>query len=186
MHTAAAAHSSTPTFITFFTLLILALILLVHPARAEVNTANIKLINNTGKEIGYVYLKQGTEGVVMRIHANHLSPGVHGMHFHKVGDCSDHRHFYTAKGHIMPTGKPHGLLHPQGPHAGNLPNIIVHEDGSVDVELYTELVSLSGQKGKPALLDSDGSTLIIHEYEDDHFSQPIGGSGGRIACGVVE
>ncbi len=35
------------------------------------------------------------------------------------------------------------------------------------------------------LLDNDGSTLIIHEKPDDHYSQPIGGSGARIACSVI-
>ena len=37
----------------------------------------------------------------------------------------------------------------------------------------------------PALLDEDGSAVIIHEQPDDHLTQPIGGAGGRIACGVI-
>ncbi|HBX92207.1 MAG TPA: superoxide dismutase, partial [Hyphomonas sp.] len=37
-----------------------------------------------------------------------------------------------------------------------------------------------------SLLDEDGSALIIHEAEDDHMTQPIGGAGARVACGVIQ
>ena len=84
----------------------------------------------------------------------------------------------------MPLGKPHGFLHPEGPHAGNLPNLVVGSNGTANVELYTNLVTLS--EGNAALLDQDGTTLIIHENEDDHLTQPIGGAGGRVACGVIK
>ena len=35
------------------------------------------------------------------------------------------------------------------------------------------------------LKDADGSALVIHANPDDHMSQPIGGAGARIACGVI-
>ena len=38
----------------------------------------------------------------------------------------------------------------------------------------------------PPLLDEDGSAVIIHENPDAHLTQPIGGAGGRIACGIIE
>lgn len=145
-----------------------------------------KIINNKGEEIGFAKYTQGSEGVLIDINITGLPGGKHGMHFHEVGNCDDHEHFKNAKGHIMPTGKPHGYLHPEGPHEGNLPNLIVNKYGEAHVELYSDLVSINGHGGKPALLDDNGSTLMIHINEDDHFSQPIGGSGARIACGVVE
>jgi Cu-Zn family superoxide dismutase len=40
-------------------------------------------------------------------------------------------------------------------------------------------------KGDPALLDEDGSALVIHAGPDDYQSDPAGDAGGRIACGVV-
>jgi Cu-Zn family superoxide dismutase len=40
-------------------------------------------------------------------------------------------------------------------------------------------------QGAGKVLDEDGSTLVIHANPDDDFTQPIGGSGGRIACGVI-
>ena len=38
--------------------------------------------------------------------------------------------------------------------------------------------------GEAALLDADGTALVIHAEPDDHLTQPIGGSGPRIACAV--
>ncbi|MEM7680204.1 MAG: superoxide dismutase family protein [Pseudomonadota bacterium] len=146
-------------------------------------SAHAHVLNNKGEEIGHADFKEATGGVLMHVTVEGLPPGLHGMHFHEVGDCSDHEHFKEAGGHIEHE-KPHGYLHPNGPHAGNLPNLIVHEDGTAKVELYTNLVSMQG--GEHALLDEDGSTLMIHVNEDDHVTQPIGGSGERIACGVIE
>lgn len=148
--------------------------------------AHSTLINNQGHEIGKAIYTQANKGVLVNITLKGLPTGKHGMHFHNTGSCADQTQFKMAKGHIMPTNKPHGYLHPKGPHEGNLPNLIVHNDGTAKVEIYTELVSLKGQKGKPALLDKDGSTLIIHQHPDDHKTQPIGGAGARIACGVIQ
>lgn len=151
----------------------------------EIISAHASLINNNGEEVGYATFLQGARGVVIRIDVEGLPPGVHGMHFHEVGTCEDCECFKLTKGHIDPNHKPHGFFNPGGPHEGNLPNLIVDERGRAMVELYSDLVSISGQGGKPALLDEDGSTLIVHANEDDHYSQPIGGSGARILCGVI-
>lgn len=148
--------------------------------------AQSKVLNNEGKEIGTALYAQGNQGVLIEIEIKGLPAGKHGMHFHEKGICSDTHDFKMAGGHIMPTNKPHGYLNPEGPHEGNLPNLIVGQDGSAHVELYTDLISISGRGGKPALLDKDGSALMIHQHIDDHTSQPIGGSGARIACGVVK
>jgi len=172
-----------------FQIFILSIILLVGSnanAFSHVGEkAMSKILNNKGEEIGVAKYTQGSEGVLIDIDISGLPGGKHGMHFHEVGNCDDHEHFKMAKGHIMPTGKPHGYFHPEGPHEGNLPNIIVNKYGSAHVELYSDLISISGHGGKTALLDEDGSALMIHINEDDHLSQPIGGSGARIACGVV-
>lgn len=144
------------------------------------------IINNNGDTIGEAHYTQGNEGVLLEVKVKGLPEGKRGMHFHAVGTCEDHDHFKMAKGHIMPTNKPHGYLNPKGPHEGNLPNLIVGADGNAHVELYTGLVSLHGQGDKAALLDDNGSVLMIHENTDDHKTQPIGGSGARIACGVIE
>lgn len=143
------------------------------------------IVNTMGESIGTAEFTQGNSGILIEIHVKGLTPGKHGMHFHEVGIADHQDRFKSAKGHIMPSGRPHGFLNPKGPHEGNLPNLIVREDGSADVELYSDLVSISGRDGKPALLDSDGATLIIHANPDDQTTQPIGGSGARVAGGVI-
>ena len=158
---------------------------LAPPAGSRDADATADIVNRAGDRIGSADLYQGTEGVVMRIAVTGLTPGAHGMHFHAIGTCEDAAAGFKATGgHVMPFGKPHGYMHPDGPHAGNLPNLIVGENGTATVEIYSALVSLF--EGDAALLDEDGSTLIIHENEDDHVTQPIGGAGGRAACGVIE
>ncbi|MDB4224728.1 superoxide dismutase family protein [Granulosicoccus sp.] len=147
-------------------------------------TATTVIINNAGKEIGGATFEQGPRGILISLSVRDLPAGKHGMHIHSVGDCSQLEHFKSASGHIMPKDLPHGFFHPEGPHAGNLPNLIVTADGTAEVELYTNLLMLD--KGEGAVLDTDGSALVIHTNPDDHFTQPIGGSGARIGCGVIE
>lgn len=145
--------------------------------------AEASIINNEGVEIGKAEFLQGPRGVLINLSVRDLPSGKHGMHFHAVGDCSPMETFKAAKGHIMPKNLPHGFFHPDGPHAGNLPNLVVAEDGTANVEIYTNLLMLN--KGEGKVLDEDGSTLMIHINQDDHFTQPIGGSGARIGCGVI-
>ncbi|MBD1917984.1 MULTISPECIES: superoxide dismutase family protein [Cyanophyceae] len=161
-----------------------ALTLLARPAYADALIAQADLIANSGNAIGTVEVEQGHKGVLVKIQAKDLPPGYHGMHFHAVGDCSDLAAFKSAGGHVNPFDQPHGFRNPDGPHEGNLPNLVVAADGTVDVELYSDLVALDA--GAAKLLDDDGTALIIHTDKDDHYSQPIGGSGGRIACAVIK
>ncbi|MFQ4134924.1 superoxide dismutase family protein [Nodosilinea sp. PGN35] len=166
------------------TLCLIGLALMACPAQAQALTAQADLIDNGGKTIGTVEVEQGHKGVLINLKAKDLPPGYHGMHFHAVGDCSDLAAFKSAGGHVNPFDTPHGFRNPDGPHEGNLPNLVVAADGTVEVELYSDLVALNA--GPAKLLDDDGTALIIHTDKDDHYSQPIGGSGGRIACAVIE
>jgi Cu-Zn family superoxide dismutase len=111
--------------------------------------------------------------------------GWHGVHLHMIGDCSN-ADFTSSGGHINPSGRSHGLLNPEGPDNADLPNIYVHEDGVLRAQVFTDRVSLNGEYDAPALLDDNGSALVIHDNEDDHSTQPIGGAGARHVCGVVE
>lgn len=65
----------------------------------------------------------------------------------------------SAKGHINHENAQHGLLNPEGPEEGDLPNIHAHSDGSANAELSSESIVLMGPQG---LKDSDGSALVIH------------------------
>ncbi len=151
----------------------------------KMDMAYADIINHQGQTIGNAIFKQGSEGVVIRIKIHNLPEGVHGMHLHEVGDCSDHQRFDSAKEPIVTPERVHGFLNPDGPLESDLPNLIVAKDGTAHMELYTNMISIAGVAWKPELLDNDGSALIIREHEDDHKSQPVGNAGARIACGVI-
>ena len=76
----------------------------------------------------------------------------------------------------------HGLLNPAGPHSGDLPNISIGSDGTGRLETMNERLAL---RAGAALLDSDGSALVVHAAADDFTTDPAGGSGARIACGLI-
>src|SRR5690606_2034367 len=80
-------------------------------------------------------------------------------------------------------GNEHGLMHPEGSHLGDMPNLEVKEDGTVDVEL--ELPGATLMEGEKSLLREDGTSIIIHDGPDDGVTQPAGNSGKRIVCGKI-
>ena len=139
-----------------------------------------------GSQIGTVKLEQGPTGVLFTVDVSGLPPGAHGIHLHAVGACTPD--FAAAGGHINPDSGVHGLLNPSrsadSQDNGDLPNLYAAADGSARAEFFTTLVTVAGGS-MPALLDEDGSTVVIHENPDDHETQPIGGAGGRVGCGVI-
>ena len=147
---------------------------------ADVKTS---ILNNKGQPTGTAYLKKATAGMMLFVDLKNLPAGAHGMHFHSKADCSDHEAFKSAGAHVMPSGKPHGFFHADGPHEGNLPNLMVHADGTAQAEFYTNMLTLNGEVSP--LQDADGSALIIHKSPDDHLTQPIGNSGARLACALI-
>lgn len=149
--------------------------------------ATAEIVDRQGQVIGSATLTDGPHGMLIHISATGLPPGPKAIHIHSVGTCDDPAEgFVASKGHLNPQDKAHGLMNPDGPDAGDLPNLFVHEDGSVEVEMFTMLASLNGTGERPALLDDDGAALVIHENRDDHSTQPIGGAGARIACAPVQ
>ncbi|HVE42444.1 MAG TPA: superoxide dismutase family protein [Planctomycetota bacterium] len=141
------------------------------------------LINTSGTKIGEVqFAEREKNGVVLRLQAWSLPPGSHGLHIHDSGTCETPE-FQTAGGHFNPFGKKHGLLNPQGPHAGDLPNLVVPSSGKIDVTF--DLPSLTLRDGHNSLLQRNGTSIVIHANPDDGISDPAGNSGARIACGVI-
>ena len=144
------------------------------------------LKNAAGATIGQVTLTDAPRGVVLRVEASGLAPGWHGIHFHEKGDCSDPA-FKMAGGHVhqmSPTV--HGLLNPQANDLGDLPNLYAGPDGKANAEFYSSYVAMHDGTTRANLLDADGSAVVIHAHTDDLSTQPIGGAGDRVACGVVK
>ncbi|UHC15882.1 superoxide dismutase family protein [Methylobacterium currus] len=152
--------------------------------QAAPTTYDAPIVNNKGETIGKIALRDGANTLVMRltIQAGGLPPGWHGIHFHAVGSCADTDKFQESKAHVNHDNAKHGLLNPEGPDEGDLPNVYANADGSVNAEVSSD-TPLTGEGG---LKDNDGSALIIHANEDDHATQPIGNAGARIACAVIK
>jgi Cu-Zn family superoxide dismutase len=157
------------------------------PAAAQdssIATVQAPLVGPRGDAVGEVTIRGSASATVVRItvRPGGLTPGWHGLHFHAVGDCSDHGQFQLSKGHVNQFVKKHGLLNPEGPDEGDLPNIFAAADGSANAEVSSHAIRVLGNFG---LKDADGSALVIHASEDDHTAQPIGNAGARVACAVI-
>ena len=155
--------------------------LAISQAQAQ-ESVNAVLINPDGEEIGTVAISEIAQGLRIFAQAEDLPPGVHAFHIHETGQC-DTPSFESAGGHYNPTGMQHGWDNPEGPHAGDFPNVHVHEDGKLAVEYFTAALTLS--EGESTLFDDDGSAVVVHEGPDDYQSDPAGHAGARIACGVI-
>ncbi|MBU2532402.1 MAG: superoxide dismutase family protein [Alphaproteobacteria bacterium] len=145
---------------------------------AQSATAEMKDVE--GKNVGTVTLTQTPHGVIMRAELKGLSSGWHGFHIHETGKCEPP--FESAGGHFNPTGAEHGFKNESGPHAGDVANIHVGDDGKALAEFFTSLVTL--EEGKTNLMDGDGSAIIIHTSADTYEEEPK--AGDRIACGVIQ
>lgn len=155
--------------------------------RAEVGAAaTASLRNAQGGDAGTVAFRQGPQGVVIRVEATGLTPGWHGIHLHETGTC-DGPGFQSAGAHVHGGASEvvHGLLNAGQNDFGDLPNIHADAQGRATAELFTTFARLADTGPGAHLLDADGSAIVIHAQPDDHQSQPIGGSGDRVLCGVI-
>jgi len=136
-----------------------------------------------GKDVGTAKLAPTKGGVKVQVQVANLTPGRHGIHIHAVGKCEP-PDFKSAGGHLNPSGKKHGLHSPEGPHAGDLPNLTVGKDGRGKATFTAKGATLGAGGG--TLFGPDGAALVIHADPDDEKTDPAGNSGARIACGVIE
>jgi Cu-Zn family superoxide dismutase len=143
--------------------------------------ASAVLKDKDGKEVGKVELTDTPSGVLLRLTLDGVPPGDHAFHIHAVGKCEP-PDFKSAGPHFNPDETKHGLLNPEGPHSGDMPNLHVPDSGKLTVEVFNEMVTLDAEQ---ALLDDDGSAIVVHAATDDYMTDPAGNAGDRIACGVV-
>ncbi|MCS6903107.1 MAG: superoxide dismutase family protein [Candidatus Bipolaricaulota bacterium] len=163
-------------------LTVVGLLLGSLPAWAVGERAAAPLRDAAGKVWGVAVFVQEARGVRISVTVQGLSPGEHGIHIHAVGKCEP-PDFASAGPHFNPTHRKHGLNNPEGPHSGDMPNLVVGEDGSAVYEYVTERVALTS--GELSLFDEDGSSLVIHAGPDDQITDPAGNSGARVLCGAI-
>ncbi|MYA18755.1 MAG: superoxide dismutase family protein [Chloroflexi bacterium] len=143
-------------------------------------SASASLAGADGAAMGTVTLTQGPNGVLIKADVQGLSPGAHGFHIHSVGACTPD--FSAAGGHYAPGGEGHGLMHEDGAHAGDLPNIHAGADGAARADYFTDAVTLD-EDADHSLFDDDGSAIIVHAKPDSYGEDPA--AGDRVACGVI-
>ena len=164
---------------TFLKLIYATTLFLGAALPAAAQTASAPMKGSDGKEVGSVNLTQTAQGVLINVSVKGLPPGEHAIHVHAVGKCEPP--FTSAGGHFNPGNKKHGMLSPEGQHAGDMPNLHIPQSGDLTVEILN--VNITLEKGKPnSVFDADGSSIIIHAGSDDYKTDPTGEAGGRIAC----
>jgi Cu-Zn family superoxide dismutase len=153
--------------------------------------ASTLLRDGAGNRVGEATFKDKHSKVIVRAEVGGLAPGFHGFHVHTTGDCTPP--FTSAGGHFNPGG----ALHPD--HAGDMPTLLVNEDGTGLLRFETDRYSVAD------LFDADGSALIVHAGRDNYANIPdryhshaydvfgpdqdtlaTGDAGDRTACGVIQ
>lgn len=136
-----------------------------------------------GAEVGTARLYAQGDAISINI-ALQMAGGsaVHAVHLHQTGTC-DAPGFTSAGAHLNPETREHGLHNPRGPHLGDLPNITLSAAGA-----GTASATLAGTREAALahIFDADGTAIIVHAAADDYRTDPTGGAGGRIACGVIQ
>ena len=119
------------------------------------------------------------DGVLAKVTIENAPPGVHGIHVHQKGDCSDIPGKSMGE-HFAPAGNPHGLPGQPAHHLGDMGNVNVDAQGKGELEI--ELKDAKLDDGPTSLL---GKALVLHEKEDIG-AQPSGDSGTPIGCAVIQ
>lgn len=147
------------------------------PVAAQ-DIAAADVVNREGDSIGTVSVSARASGTALvTIALNDIPEGEHAVHLHETGDCLA-EDFTSAGGHIA-GDRPHGIDAEGGPHPGDLPNVIVQDDGIINAQFFNPHLVMVDM-----ILDEDGSAFVMHEGADDYETQPAGEAGDRIACGV--
>ncbi len=152
-----------------------------------------------GEALGKVTFTEEDGSLQVSVTAEGMEPGFYGLHVHAIGECeadsaapdepSDTGAFKSAGGHIPGQD---GAKHPN--HAGDLPTLLVGQDGTATMSVSTDRLDES------LLLDADGAAVVIHSKPDNFANIPeryaaegpdedttnAGDAGERLACGVVE
>ena len=145
-------------------------------------TAQADFVDRSGTETGRAHLTAGNDGVLFEVEISGLTPRKWvALHIHETGECDHAGGHESAGGHFNPDDKVHGFAAADGPHAGDLPNQYVAEDGVLRAQIYSTMVRLDDpERG------IRGRALIVHAGSDDYRTDPAGGAGDRLACAVIK
>lgn len=114
----------------------------------------------------------------VRVRLDGVEPGPHGFHIH-AGDACWADGEFVAGDHYNPYYKAHGGPRAEEHHLGDMGNVMADEEGRIDRELQFGFLAFAGP------LSILQRTVVLHSGEDDLKSQPSGGAGDPIACGLI-
>lgn len=165
------------------------LIVAVGAATAATKTVSMNAItaSGVGSEIGTITFRDTNQGLMVEPKLSSLPPGQHGFHVHENGNCGpgpgangQPAAGMAAGGHYDPAGaKAHRGPHEKNSHLGDLPVLVVDKDGSATLPVLAPRLKVSDLAGRAVMIHAGGDN-----YDDS--PAPLGGGGGRIACGVVK
>jgi Cu-Zn family superoxide dismutase len=176
-------HGKTHLHVAGALIVTIGLIAIAYSTSAAAQNGQLQVMmkDRNGKNVGIVRLEDTPNGVLIHGDLTDLPEGAHGFHIHEVGKCEPP--FESAGAHVHDGSTKHGFANSQGWHAGDLPNVNVLSTGKVSIDAFASKVRF--KDGTVPLLDADGSALVLHAGPDDYRSDPAGGAGDRIACGVI-
>jgi Cu-Zn family superoxide dismutase len=120
-------------------------------------------------------------GLGAHVEVQGAAPGLHGVHVHEKGDCSDPKAL-SAGPHYNPNmGAHHGGPATPVRHGGDLGNIQVDSSGKGTLDVVVADVTVDDPANGIV-----GRAIVVHEKTDDLQTDPTGNSGARIGCGVIQ
>ncbi len=152
---------------------------------SKVVTLRMAEESGPGDVAGTVTVTESKHGLVFLPALSGLPAGLHGFHVHENPSCEP----TTANGKTTPAGAAGGHYDPKKSgkhgapwgdgHLGDLPPLYVDHDGNATQPVLAPRLKMKDLKGR---------ALMVHAGGDNHSDHPmpLGGGGGRIACGVVE
>ena len=145
------------------------------------NSVRADFIGLSGGEAGRALLTESDSGVLFELDLTGLPPRKWvALHIHETGACDPGDGFKSAGAHFNPHGKNHGFLAADGPHAGDMPNQYVGDDGVLRAQVLDGSVSLEDKE-----IGIRGRAIVVHGGSDDYRTDPAGGAGDRVACAVI-
>lgn len=155
-------------------------------AQAASIAVPMHLIDGQGaaRPLGWVTVSESDFGLVFSPDLDGLPPGIHGFHVHEHPSCAPGLREgqpvagLAAGGHLDPLGsKRHGTPWGNG-HLGDLPALVVDASGRASYAVLAPRLKLGDLRAR---------SLMIHIGGDNHADHPmpLGGGGGRLACGVT-
>lgn len=145
---------------------------------ADVTVKIYSTKDNPPKYLGTITFKNELKGLMIYPNLKGLSHGMHGFHLHEYPDCG--KAGAAAGSHFDPK-KTKQHLGPYSDHGdlGDLPALYADQNGIANKPILAPRLTESHLKN---------ISVVIHANDDNYsdFPNKVGGSGERIACGVIK